>query len=113
MKGRVKEIGTTALVLRLDLIKCFTNATVAEADRTDSDDTTTEALLGRLGSVANLLGALAKRMDDIATASAGVCLVDAPATGPWSPSAGLEALAAIQSGAIYVVRVSDDLLARF
>ena len=28
LKGRVDELGTTALVLRLDLIKCFTNATV-------------------------------------------------------------------------------------
>ena len=89
----------------------FPNASVADADRTDSDDTTTEALLGRLGSVANVLGALAKRMDDIAAASSGVCLVDSPGTGPWSPSAGLEALAAIQSGAMYVVRVSDELLA--
>jgi hypothetical protein len=91
----------------------FTDATVAEADRTDSDGTSSEATLGRLTSVANVLGALAKRMDDIAAASTGVCLVEAPATGPWSPSAGLEALASIQSGAMYVARGSDDLLARF
>lgn len=90
----------------------FTDAKVTEADRTDSDGTSSEAILGRLSSVANVLGALSKRMDDIAAASAGVCLVEAAVNGPWSPSAALEALASIQNGAMYVLRGSDDLLAR-
>jgi hypothetical protein len=59
-----------------------------------------------------VLGALTKRMDDIAAASAGRCLLHDGTIGPWSPSAGLDALTAIQAGAMDVVRAAGELLAR-
>lgn len=85
-------------------------ATVAEADRTDSEDTSTEGLLGRLGSVSNVLGALAKRMEDIDAAAAGICVVHGEA---WASSPGLEVLASIQGGALDVVRVAEEMLTQF
>jgi len=82
---------------------------VAQADLGDSDNASSAGLLGRLGSVANVLDALTKRVDDIDAAAEGICLPEG-GPEPWSPPTISDLLVSIQTAALNVKRLAEELL---
>lgn len=87
------------------------DGTVAEGDRTDSDDTSLSGLLGRLGSVENVLGAIGKRLDDIDAALFPPEPVVPPEPVLPDPCVAevLEPLAAIQAEALRLLEVAKAI----
>jgi len=82
------------------------DGTVADADRSDDKDTSVESLLGRLGSVDNVVDALEKRMDDIDSALHPPDPVIPPEA---CVSEVLDPLAAIQVDAQHVIDVAVEI----